>query len=152
MLNIYVDADACSVKNEVFKVAARYGLKVIVVANQYLNLPMDINIQMQVVSGDFDAADDWIVENISRGDILITSDILLADRCIKSEARVLGQKGQELDEENIGSALAARELSSHLRDLGQKNTGPSAMTKADRSRFLSKLDQIIQSLKRSHGK
>ena len=149
MLDVYVDADACSVKNEVYKVAGRYGLKVTVVANQYLNLPMDPNIQMEVVSGNFDAADDWIVENITEGDILITSDILLADRCIKLKARVLGQKGRELSEENIGSALAYRDLNSHLRDTGHKNTGPSAMTQTDRSQFLSRLDQIIQSLKKS---
>lgn len=147
MLNIYIDADACPVKNETYKVAARYGLKVFVVANQYINLPMDINIQMQVVSGDFDAADDWIAENIEAGDILITSDLLLADRCIKKQARVVGAKGGELDEENIGAALASRELKAHLRDLGSMNTGPSAMTKKDRSAFLSKLDQVIQSIK-----
>ena len=147
MLNIYIDADACPVKNETYKVAARYNLKVFVVANQYINIPMDINIQMQVVSGDFDAADDWIAENIETGDILITSDLLLADRCIKKQARVLGAKGRELDEENIGAALASRELKAHLRDLGSTNTGPSAMTKKDRSAFLSKLDQIIQSIK-----
>ena len=147
MLNIYIDADACPVKNEVYKVADRYKLKVFVVANQYINIPLNINIQMQVVSGGFDAADDWIVDHIESDDILITSDLLLADRCIKSLARVLGPKGRELDEENIGSALASRELMSHLRDLGEKNTGPSAMTKKDRSQFLSKLDQIIQSIK-----
>lgn len=146
---IYIDADACPVKNETYKVAKRYGLKVFVVANQYMNIPMDIDIQMQVVSGDFDAADDWIVEAIREGDILVTSDLLLADRCIKKNAKVLGPKGNELDEENIGSILASRELSSHLRDLGHTNTGPSAMTKKDRSNFLSKLDQIIQKLKNS---
>lgn len=147
MLTIYIDADACPVKNETYKVAARYGLKVLVVANQYMNIPLDVNIQMQVVSGDFDAADDWIVESIQSGDILVTSDLLLADRCIKKQARVLGPKGNELDEENIGAVLASRELMAHLRDLGNTNTGPSAMTKKDRSAYLSKLDQIIQSLK-----
>ena len=149
MLDIYIDADACTVKDEVYKVAARYQLKVIVVANQWLNLPMDPNIQMEVVSGGFDAADDWIAENIDKGDVLITSDLLLAERCIKRQARVLGQKGEELDEENIGSALAGRELMAHLRDLGHTKTGPGPMTKADRSKFLSKMDQIIQSLRRA---
>lgn len=148
MLDIYIDADACAVKDETYKVAARYGLKVIVVANQYLNVPMDINISMEVVAGDFDAADDWIIEQIKEGDILITSDLLLAERAVKLKARVLGQKGHELDGENIGGALATRELSSHLRDLGQSGTGPSAMNKKDRSQFLGKLDQIIQSLKK----
>lgn len=147
---IYIDADACSVKDETYKVAARYKLITYVVANQYLNVPLSINIRMEVVTGDFDAADDWIVDRIEEDDILITSDLLLADRAIKKKARVLGQKGNELDEENIGGALASRELSAHLRDLGSKTTGPSAMTKADRSQFLSKLDQIIQSILRKN--
>jgi len=145
---IYIDADSCTVKDEVYRVAKRYKLKVIVVANQYINIPLDINIQMQVVSDRFDAADDWIAEKIIKGDILVTSDILLAERAVKKQARVLGSKGNELDEENIGSALASRELMSHLRDLGAKNTGPKKMQKSDRSQFLGKLDQIIQSLKK----
>jgi uncharacterized protein YaiI (UPF0178 family) len=146
---IYIDADGCAVKSEVYKVAARYGLVVIVVANDYINVPLDVNIRMQVVDSGFDAADDWIVENIIEDDILITSDLLLAERAIEKKARVLGPKGFEHDEENIGSSLAGRELASHLRDLGQKNTGPSAMTKNDRSQFLGKLDQVIQSIKRN---
>ena len=148
MLNIYIDADGCAVKEETYKVAARYKLKVFVVANKSLTIPLDPNIEMNVVSGGFDAADDWIAENINEGDILITSDLLLADRCIKAKARVLGPKGRELDEENIGEALGSRELNSHLRDLGHTNTGPSPLAKTDRSKFLSKLDQIIQSLRK----
>ena len=149
MLNIYIDADACSVKEETFKVAKRYEIKVFVVSNQHLNIPLDPLIEMKVVSHDFDAADDWIAENIEAQDILITSDILLAERAIQKKARVLGQKGQELDEENIGSALASRELNTHLRHLGHTRTGPSSMGKADRSQFLGKLDQIIQSIKKN---
>lgn len=149
MLTLFVDADGCAVKEEAYKVAKRYGLMVYVVANQYINVPLDPSIKMQVVSGDFDAADDWIVDNIEYGDILVTSDILLAERCIKKTARVLGPKGHEWDEENIGLALAQRDLNSHLRDLGAKGTGPSPMKKEDRSRFLSKLDQIIQGIKRN---
>ncbi|MBC87047.1 MAG: hypothetical protein CL677_07685 [Bdellovibrionaceae bacterium] len=151
MLEIYIDADACPVKNETFKVATRYKLKVWVVANQYINLPLDPSIQMQVVSGDFDAADDWIVDNIKENDILITSDILLAERCILKQAKVIGPKGRELDEESIGSAKAARELNEHLRHLGTPKTGPSAMEKKDRSNFLNKLDQVIQAIKRKTG-
>jgi len=147
-LTIYIDADACTVKKEVYKVAARYELLVLVVANQYLNVPLDVNIRMEVVDGGFDAADDWIVEQIGADDLLITSDLLLAERAIKKKARVLGAKGRELDAENIGSALASRELNAHLRDLGQKNTGPSAMQKNDRSQFLAKMDQVIQAVKR----
>ncbi len=148
MLDIYIDADACSVKEEIYKVAARYGLKVIVVANQFINTPLNPNIKMEAVSGGFDAADDWIAQKISKGDILITSDILLAERGVAKKARVLGPKGNEWDDGNIGNALAMRELNSHLRALGLAGTGPSAMTKKDRSQFLGKLDQIIQALKR----
>lgn len=148
MITIYIDADGCAVKDEVYKVALRYKLKVFVVANQYLNVPFEGNIEMKVVSGGFDAADDWIAENIGSKDILITSDLLLAERAILAKAHVLGPKGRELDEENIGGALASRELNSHLRDLGHKNTGPSSMAKKDRSQFLSSLDRIIQKLNR----
>ncbi len=148
LIRIFIDADGCSVKDETYKVAQRYRLSVIVVANRSLTIPLDPLIQMKVVSGNFDAADDWIADDIQPSDILITSDLLLADRAIKKKARVLGPKGRELDDENIGSALSSRELSAHLRNLGDKQTGPTAMTKQDRSQFLSKLDQIIQSLLR----
>ena len=141
---IYIDADGCAVKEEVYKVAKRNGIPVILVANQYLNIPADPDIEMKVVSGEFDAADDWIAEQAKASDIVITSDLLLADRCIKSGVKVLGPKGRELDEENIGAVLAQRTLNSHLRDLGHKNTGPSAMGKSDRSQFLSNLDRMVQ--------
>ncbi len=141
---IYIDADGCAVKDEVYKVAKRNRIPVVLVANQYLNIPVDPDIEMKVVSGDFDAADDWIAEQVKPHDIVITSDLLLADRCIKSGGKVLGPKGRELDEENIGAVLAQRTLNSHLRDLGHKNTGPSAMAKNDRSQFLSNLDRMVQ--------
>jgi len=149
MIKIFIDADACPVKEEVFKVAKRYGLITYVVANQFLKVPLDINIRMEAVSGDFDAADDWIAERAGESDIVITSDLLLAERCVKNKAHVLGPKGNVLDEENIGSAIAGREIATHLRDLGTSGTGPSAFEAKDRSNFLSKLDQIIQSLKKS---
>ncbi len=150
MLTIFIDADACPVKAETYKVAYRYQLKVLVIANQWMQIPLNPKIEMIVVEGGFDSADDWIVEHIEAYDILVTSDLLLADRCLKKKARVLGSKGKELDEENIGNVMGSRELMSHLRDLGSKGTGPAPMTNADRSQFLSKLDQIIQSLKRRH--
>ena len=150
MLDIYIDADGCSVKEETYKVATRYKLKVFIVANHYLQIPNNPDFQMQIVSGGFDAADDWIANAIATGDILITSDLLLADRCIKQGAKVLGPKGRELTEENIGDALGTRELMAHLRHLGATNTGPAPMTKTDRSQFLAKLDQIIQGLIRTH--
>lgn len=150
MLNIYIDADGCAVKEEVYKVAARYKLKVFLVANKALNYPYDADIEMVVVPGNFDAADDWIVNAIGLGDIAITADILLADRCIKKQARVLGPKGEEFTEDSIGSAVAMRELMSNLRQMGEMRGGPKPMEKKDRSQFLGKLDQIIQGLKRSY--
>jgi len=148
MIKVYIDADACPVKDETFKVAGRYGLITYVVANQYLKVPLDVNIRMEAVSGDFDAADDWIAERAGENDIVITSDLLLAERCVKNKVRVLGPKGNILDEDNIGSAVAGREIATHLRDLGASGTGPSAFEAKDRSNFLSKLDQVIQSLRK----
>lgn len=149
MFILYIDADGCAVKEEAYRVAARYQMKVFVVANKFLSTPSDPRIEMQVVSGDFDAADDWIAEQISAGDILVTSDLLLADRCIKKQALVLGAKGRELTEENIGDVLGTRELMAHLRNLGDTKTGPAPMSKADRSQFLSKLDEMIQRVQRN---
>ncbi len=149
MLDVYIDADGCAVRDETYKVADRYKLKITVVANKPITIPLNDRTSMKVVPGGFDSADDWIAENIGVGDILITSDILLADRAIKKQARVLGPKGRELNEENIGNAVGSRELSAHLRDLGNKKTGPSAMGNTDRSQFLSKLDQIINAVKKT---
>lgn len=145
---IYIDADACPVKDEVYKVAERYKMKVFVVANKSISIPFAADIEMVVVKGDFDAADDWIAERAGLGDVVITSDILLADRCIKNKSRVLGAKGVEFTEDSIGSAIATRELMSNLRHMGEMRGGPAAMEKKDRSQFLSKLDQIIQSFKK----
>jgi uncharacterized protein len=146
--HIYIDADGCPVKDEVYKVAARYKLKVFVVANKYLNVPFDPLVEMKVVSGGFDAADDWIVEQVTERDIVVTSDILLAERCVRKGSRVLGPKGNEFTEDNVGMAVANRELSHNLRLMGEKRGGPAAMDKKARSQFLGKLDQIIQSLRR----
>lgn len=148
MIQIYIDADACPVKDETYKVAARYKIKIFVVANQYQNVPIDSLVEMKVVSGNFDAADDWIVEQVTRHDIVITSDILLADRCVKKKARVLGPKGVEFTEDNIGSAVSNRELMQNLRHMGEMRGGPAPMDKKARSQYLGKLDQIIQALKR----
>lgn len=148
MAKILIDADACPVKEEVYKVAERYKVKVIVVANTYLRLPPNPLLEMQVVTGNFDAADDWIVENCTAHDIVVTIDILLANRCIKKSARVLGHKGHEFTEDNIGTAVAQRELMENLRHMGEMRGGPSSMDKKARSGFLAKLDEILQSLKR----
>lgn len=148
MIQIYIDADGCPVKEEVYKVAARYQLKVFVVANKYLKVPADPLIEMKVASTGFDAADDWIVEQITNKDIVVTADILLAERCVKKGARALGHKGNEFTEDNIGSAVANRELMQNLRHMGEMRGGPAPMEKKFRSQFLAKLDQIINSLKR----
>lgn len=147
-ITIYIDADGCPVKDEVFKVADRYQLPVILVANKKLNIPIHPLHHMIVVSGGFDAADDWIVQNAKPRDIVITSDILLADRCIKKSVRVLGPKGEEFTEDNIGSKVANRELMQNLRHMGEMRGGPAPMDKKSRSQFLGKLDQVIQSIKR----
>ena len=148
MTKIYIDADGCPVKEEVYKVAERYKIAVVLVANKALNLPLNPLLKMVVVSGGFDAADDWIVENAQPNDIVVTTDILLADRCVKKAVRTLSPKGAEFTEDNVGSAVASRELMQNLRHMGEMRGGPSPMDKKARSQFLSKLDQIIQSLKR----
>lgn len=149
MLNIFIDADGCPVKDETYKVASRYQLKVFVVANKWLNVPSDAKIEMVVVEGSFDAADDWIVERGEPKDIVITADILLAERCVKKGMAVLGNKGIEFTEDSIGGAVANRELMQNLRHMGEMRGGPAPMDKKDRSQFLGKLDAIIQRLKRS---
>ena len=148
MTKIYIDADGCPVKEEVYKVAERYKIAVVLVANKALNLPLNPLLKMVVVSGGYDAADDWIVENAQPNDIVVTTDILLADRCVKKAVRTLSPKGAEFTEDNVGSAVASRELMQNLRHMGEMRGGPSPMDKKARSQFLSKLDQIIQSLKR----
>lgn len=148
-MKIFIDADGCPVKDEVYKVAERYKLKVILVANKYMKYPTNPLIELQVVTGNFDAADDWIIENSKPHDIVITNDILLADRCIKQKVRALGSKGDEFTEDNIGSMVAMRELNQNLRHMGENRGGPTPMDKSARSKFLGKLDQIIQSIKQS---
>ena len=144
MSTIFVDADACPVKDEVYRVARRYRMPVRVVANSRLRVPVDPLIQLVVVTGHFDAADDWIVEHVEAGDIAVTADIPLAARCLAKGARVLDPKGRVFTEEAIGDALATRELMAYLRDLGEVGGGPAPYDKRDRSRFLQYLDDLIQ--------
>ncbi len=148
MLKIFIDADGCPVKEEVYRVARRYGLEVALVANSSMRAPSDATIEMVVVDVKFDAADDWIVEHAGENDVVITADIPLASRCLKKEAMVLRPTGREFTEENIGEALATRELMSHLRDLGTITGGPAPFENRDRSRFLHRLDEIVQSIRR----
>jgi uncharacterized protein len=145
---IYVDADACPVKEEVYRVARRYGIKVYIVANTPIRVPPEDLIELVVVRGGFDAADDWIVERIGAGDIAITADIPLADRCLRRDARVLGPKGLVFTEESIGNAVATRALLDMLRQSGEFGGGPAPFARSDRSRFLSKLDETVHAILR----
>lgn len=145
---IYIDADACPVKAEVYRVAKRHGVKVFVVANAAMLVPADDLIELVVVRAGFDSADDWIVEQLITGDVVITSDIPLADRCLKRGARALGPKGHAFSEDSIGEALATRALLDMLRQSGEFGGGPAPFGKADRSRFLSKLDEILHAVRR----
>jgi uncharacterized protein len=146
---IYVDGDACPVKEEVYRVARRHAVKVFVVANSSIRVPTEDLIEMVVVKGGFDVADDWIVERIGEGDLAITTDIPLADRCLRKGARVLGPKGHPFTEDSIGEALATRALMDMLRQGGVIGGGPAPFAKEDRSRFLAKLDEILHAIRRT---
>ena len=147
-MEIYIDGDACPVKDETYRVADRYGLKVFVVSNQAIFVPNRPGIERVVVRGGLDAADDWIAEQIQADDIAITADIPLADRCLAKGARVIGPKGHAFTESSIGDALATRELLDTLRQSGLAAGGPAPFAPKDRSRFLSRLDETIQSIRR----
>lgn len=147
MLTIYIDADACPVKDEVYRVARRYAMPVAVVANTPLRVPADDLIRLEVRPG-FGAADDWIAEQAGPGDIVITADIPLAARCLAKDARVLGPKGQPFTDNDIGAALALRDLLDELRQGGAVTGGPAPMTPRDRSQFLSKLDEMVNAVRR----
>ena len=150
MLHIFVDADACPVKQEVYRVASRYRLDVTLVANSWMRVPNERWIALEVVEGGFDAADDWIVEHVQPHDIVVTADIPLASRCLKEGAVVIGPTGRPFTEDNIGQAVATRELLSELRGAGEIMGGPAPLKKNDRSRFLQRLDETIQSIRRAH--
>ena len=148
-IEIYVDADACPVKPEIYKVAERHGVKVFVVANAFLNVPRSPLIERVLVSTGFDAADDWIAERARRGAIVITADIPLASRCVKAGAEVIGPTGKPFSEASIGMALATRNLMEDLRAMGDVTGGPKPFSAKDRSAFLSALDVAINRLKRA---
>lgn len=150
-IEIYVDADACPVKAEVYRVAARYGIKVFVVANDWLGVPAGPLIERVVAGSGFDAVDDWIAAHVAAGDIVVTADIPLAARCIKAGAAVIGPTGRPFTEEGIGSAVADRAIKEHLRAMGEITGGPRPMGPKDRSRFLSTLDETIVRLRRNRA-
>ncbi|MFK4058255.1 YaiI/YqxD family protein [Brevundimonas sp. NPDC046655] len=140
---LYIDADACPVKEEVYRVARRYGLKVFVVSNAWINVPREPLIEQVVVDAGPDVADDWIAERATTGDIVVTADIPLADRCLKSRAQALKSNGQPFTPDSIGSALAGRMVGEHLRSIGVATSGPPPFSNADRSRFLQALDTAV---------
>lgn len=149
MLNIFVDGDACPVKDEVYRVAGRYQIKVWIVANGWMRVPDTPLITLVTVTEGLDRADDWIAERIETGDVAITTDVPLADRCVKRGARVIAPNGRPFTEASIGADLATRNLMTALREAGEITSGSRPFSKQDRSRFLQALDTAIQGIKRT---
>lgn len=143
MIEVWIDADACPVKKEVYRVAERYHVNVKVVANTPMFVPDAAWIELVVVSDGFDAADDWIVAHAGAFDIVVSDDIPLASRCLQKGARVVGSRGREFTESSIGEALATRELLAQLREHGLAGGGPAPFAPRDRSRFLDRFDTIV---------
>jgi len=147
-IRIFVDADACPVKNEVYKVAERYGLKVFIVANSFMNVPRSDMIERVIVPDGPDIADNWIAERAGGSDIVITADIPLAGRCVRNGAVVISPTGKPFDDNSIGMALATRDLMTDLRSAGATTRGPPPLSRQDLSRFLSAMDLAVTRLKR----
>lgn len=150
MTAIYVDADACPVREEIYRVASRLGVPVHVVSNgsRPIRAPNLANVEMVVVPDGPDAADDWIAERITAADLCATADIPLAARCLARGARALAFNGREWTEDNIGGALAGRALGQHLRESGIQTGGPSPLTPRDRAAFLNALDRLVHRARR----
>jgi uncharacterized protein YaiI (UPF0178 family) len=150
-IHIYIDADACPVKDEIYRVAGRHGLPVTVVAAGFIRVPQDPLIERVAAGAGLDAADNWIAERACPGDIVITADIPLASRCVKSGAAVIAPGGRAFTEESIGMTLAVRNLMHDLRSAGEITGGPRPFSPRDRSAFISALEQAIRRLKRAHS-
>ena len=148
MLHIYIDADACPVKQEVYRVAKRYDLKVTLVAASWMRIPESSRLTLEVVGEGLDAADDYIVEHVETDDIVITGDVPLAARSLEKGAYVLGHKGKPFTDDNIGPILATRDLLAELRTLGEVKGGPPPFARQDRSLFLQQLDQAVNAIRR----
>lgn len=151
MLTIFVDGDACPVKDETYVVASRYAVPVALVANSWMRVPEGLAIERIVVDGGPDAADDWIADHVKAGDVVVTADIPLAARCLAVGAHALGTNGRRFTEDSIGGALATRDLKAQLREAGIVSGGPAPLAEKDRSRFLSKLDELVQRSLREQG-
>jgi len=148
MIRIFIDADACPVKDEIYRVAGRHKLLSYVVSNSWMRLPQSPLIEQVVVDDGFDAADNWIADNCDTKDIVVTADIPLADRCLKAGSIVLGPTGKPFTNDSIGMKLAMRDLNAHLRDTGEITGYNASFSKKDRSNFLNILENTIQKLKR----
>lgn len=140
---IFIDADACPVKDEVYRVAARYGLKTTVVANAFMQVPASPLVERVIVEAGPDIADDWIADRAELLDVVVTNDIPLADRVLKKGAAALAPNGRRFTPDSIGSALASRAIGEHLRSMGEVTRGPSAFDRAARSKFLQALDELV---------
>ncbi len=149
-IEIFVDADACPVKDEIYKVAARHSLKTFIIANSFINVPRDGLVERIIVSNKFDAADDWIAERCTQFTIVITTDVPLAHRAVKAGSIVLAPNGKKFNENSIGMQLATRDLMDNLRVGGQITGGPKPFSARDKSNFLQSLDQAIVDLKRKN--
>src|ERR1700732_3116723 len=147
----YVAAEACPVKDEIYRVAARHGLPVSVVAGQFIRVPQDPLIERVATGAAMDAADDWIAKRAGKGDILVTADIPLASRCVKAGAEVIAPNGKPFTEQSIGMTLAVRNLMTDLRSSGEVTGGPKSFAPRDRSAFLSALDQTIRRIQRQQA-
>ncbi|WP_304164282.1 YaiI/YqxD family protein [Phenylobacterium aquaticum] len=150
-IEIFIDADACPVKDEIYKVAQRYGLKTWVVSNAFMMIPASPMIARVIVDAGPDVADDWIAERAQAGDVVVTNDIPLADRSLKNGAHVLGANGRPFTPDSIGSALAQRAIMEQLRSTGEVTGGPKPFDRNDRSRFLQALDEVINRERRRRG-
>jgi uncharacterized protein len=153
MTAIYIDADACPVREETYRVATRLDLPVLVVSNgsRPIRPPALPNVQMVVAGATPDAADDWIAERITAGDVCVTADIPLAARCLAKAAQAVSPTGRHWTQDNIGNAMAGREVARHMREIGLTTGGPAALTRADRSRFLSALDAAVRTARASNA-
>jgi uncharacterized protein YaiI (UPF0178 family) len=151
VLEIYVDADGCPVKDEVYRVADRYGLRVWVVANGWLRVPDSPSVTRVTVSEGLDRVDDWIALRVGPGDIAVTADVPLAARCVGRGARAITPNGRPFTAESVGEALSTRNLMTALREAGTFRGGGRPFMKQDRSRFLGALDAAIQAIRRASG-
>jgi len=142
-LRIFIDADACPVKDEVYKVAARYQLRTYVVSNSFIQIPRSTLIERRIVDAGPDVADDWIAEEVQPGDIVVTNDIPLADRVLKAGAAAIAPNGRPFTADSIGQALAQRSIMEHIRSTGEITGGPRPFDRTDRSRFLQALDEAV---------